>query len=128
MKVLLFVFLGGGLGSCCRYLLSKWMNPLSAFLPYGTLLSNILACLVLGFAAYLFENRFPQSNSLRLMVLVGFCGGFSTFSTFSNEVFQFIRSGNNTSMITYSLASIILCNMAIGLGIWLASWLSKSLA
>lgn len=123
MKTLLFVFLGGGLGSCCRYLISKWLNPLAAFLPFGTLTANVLSCIVLGMGTYLFESKFADQNMLRTMVLVGFCGGFSTFSTFSNEGFQFMRNGQNNSLIVYVIASLVLCNLAIGLGLWLGKLL-----
>lgn len=123
MKTLLFVFLGGGLGSCCRYLISKWLNPLATFLPFGTLTANILSCIVLGMGAYLFESKFTDQSVLRTMVLVGFCGGFSTFSTFSNEGFQFMRNGQNNNLMVYVIASLVLCNLAIGLGLWLGKLL-----
>jgi len=124
MKALLFVFVGGGLGSCCRYLLSKWLNPLLDFIPYGTLASNVLSCIVLGMGAYLFESRFADQSMLRIMILVGFCGGFSTFSTFSNEAFQFLKNGQYTNLGIYVLASLVVCNLAIGLGLWLGKLLN----
>lgn len=124
MKTLLFVFLGGGLGSCCRYLLSKWLNPLSTFLPFGTLSANVLSCIVLGMGVSLFASRFVDQNSLRVMILVGFCGGFSTFSTFSNETFQFFKSGQYNQLALYIIGSLIICNLAIGLGLWLGKLLS----
>jgi len=118
MKTLALIFIGGGLGSLCRYWVSSWLNNTGQFMPYGTLLSNILACFILGFGAYWFESKFPDQNALRLMVLVGFCGGFSTFSTFSNELFGFLKTGNQTSMLTYMAISVIACNLAIGVGVW----------
>lgn len=124
MKTLLFVFLGGGMGSCCRYLVSKWLNPLTEFIPYGTLASNILSCIVLGLGAYLFENKFSDHNLLRIMVLIGFCGGFSTFSTFSNEAFSFLKNSQYTNLAIYIIASLVVCNLAIGLGLWLGKLLS----
>lgn len=124
MKALLFVFLGGGAGSCCRYLISKWLNPIAALLPFGTLSANVLSCIILGMGAYLFETKFTDHNLLRTMVLVGFCGGFSTFSTFSNEAFQFMKNGQQTNVIIYVLASLILCNLAIALGLWFGKLLS----
>lgn len=123
MKTLLFVFVGGGLGSCCRYLISKWLNPIADFLPFGTLTANILSCIVLGMGAYLFEAKFTEHSMVRTLVLVGFCGGFSTFSTFSNEAVQFMRNGQNNNMVIYVLSSLILCNLAIGLGLWLGKLL-----
>ena len=122
MKALLLVFIGGGTGSCLRYALSKWFNQAGQLMPYGTLLANILSCMVLGFAAYLYASKYAESDWLKLLVLVGFCGGFSTFSTFSNEIFQFMKAGNQSSMVAYLLASLILCNFALALGGLLGAW------
>jgi len=124
MKTLLFIFLGGGLGSCCRYLISVWLKPLSNFLPFGTLTANILSCIVLGMGVSLFASRFAQQDALKVMILVGFCGGFSTFSTFSNESFQFLKNGQTSNLALYILVSLILCNLAIALGLWIGKWLS----
>ena len=123
MKALFYIFLGGGFGSVTRYLLSSFLNPLSQFMPYGTLLSNILACFVLGIGTYLFNLKFPNQEFWRLAILIGFCGGFSTFSTFSNEVLGFLRDQNYTSMAIYTGISLVCCNLAIGLGLVAAkSW------
>ena len=125
MKTLLFVFLGGGLGSCCRYLISKWLNPLTDFIPYGTLSANILSCIILGIGVSLFESRFADHNALRVMILIGFCGGFSTFSTFSNEAFQFLKNSQYINLTVYVIGSLVLCNLAIGLGLWFGKLVIK---
>lgn len=93
MKELILIFAGGGLGSVCRYLVGKW--SLSLFpnhFPVGTLAANVLSCLVLGVAV----GYLAKSQTLTLgyaFVIIGFCGGFSTFSTFSYETLLLMQNG-----------------------------------
>ncbi len=115
----IWVFLGGGVGSLLRYGLSKWLNQAGQYLPYGTLSANILSCILLGFVAVLYVQKYPTQDWLKWGILVGVCGGFSTFSTFSNELFQFMRNGQMNAAMVYLFASLILCNLALGFGGWL---------
>ncbi|MFT5617511.1 MAG: CrcB protein [Arenicella sp.] len=121
LKTLLFVFVGGGFGSCLRFLISKWLNSASSFMPYGTLCANVLACIVLGMGAFYFSSKTQtqENNYFSTLILIGFCGGFSTFSTFSNELFGFMKAGQTFNMAVYAITSLVLCNLAIGLGLWL---------
>jgi len=116
IKNILMVFLGGGAGSCCRYLLSKWLNPLFAFMPLGTLASNALSCLVMGFFAVWFLDRIGGSEIMKMLVLVGFCGGFSTFSTFSNELITLSRGGDWLRPFLYLVVSLAIGISFIALG------------
>ena|SRR6478736_4190929 len=110
MKSVLLVFLGGGLGSVLRYLLSKGINSAtSPTFPSGTLVVNILACLVLGFVIGLAEERQIISPSARLFWTVGVCGGFSTFSTFSNETLLLLQNSMTLSAALYVSLSLLLC-------------------
>jgi fluoride exporter len=109
MQMYLAVFIGGGLGSLCRYALSRWPGHLAGGFPLGTLIANVLACLVLGLAVQYFAQRIDLSPALKAMVLVGFCGGFSTFSTFSLETFRLMEAGQWGLVAAYVLTSVLSC-------------------
>ena len=110
LKELIYIFIGSGLGGLTRFGLGKWINNfLSTNFPFGTFIVNILACLVLGFVVGLADNRQIISPQTKLFWVVGFCGGFSTFSTFSNETLNLLQSGYHMTNIIYILTSVILC-------------------
>lgn len=118
----MIVFLGGGLGSITRFGLGKWVNTFhNHHFPFGTLAVNIVACFVLGFAIGLADHRQLISPTSRLFWTVGFCGGFSTFSTFSNETWTLIQNGFHLSSVVYIISSLILCLVAVIGGIYLGS-------
>lgn len=84
-------FFGGGL----RFLLSKWIQTLSIVsFPFGTMAVNILGCLLLGFLSGLPWGGNLMSPSTKLILTTGFCGGFTTFSTFMNESSALMKDGN----------------------------------
>lgn len=115
----LAVFIGGGLGSLCRYVLGQYF-PSSPF-PWATLLANTLACLILGiFTGYLLKNNLD--NHFKVLVGAGFCGGFSTFSTFSNETLKLGQSGASAMALGYVLISIILGIVAVAVGMFLGNF------
>lgn len=109
MLNLLLIFIGGGLGCLSRYGVSKLIlsTPAQQF-PMATLISNVVSVVLMGLALGLFAGRM-QNESLKLFVIVGFCGGFSTFSTFSFETLELFRRGNYLFAAGNILLSISLC-------------------
>ena len=124
MRALLMVFIGGGLGSIVRYSLGKWVNALHGHnFPYGTLVANIVACFALGLIVGLADHRQLFSPNARLFWTVGFCGGFSTFSTFSHEAITLLQCGFTLNSLIYVIVSLLLCVLAAYAGLFLGEHL-----
>ncbi|MFA9290521.1 MAG: fluoride efflux transporter CrcB [Solirubrobacteraceae bacterium] len=122
MKELIYIFVGSGLGGLTRFGLGKWVNSLHTnSFPFGTFTINILACLILGFTIGLADHKQIISPQLRLFWVVGFCGGFSTFSTFSNETLFLLQSNNYLTSILYIFTSVLCCLIATHLGVLLSN-------
>lgn len=122
MKEALAIFIGGGLGSLARFGIGKWINQsVASPFPFGTLSVNMLACLVLGIIIGLAETKQLLSPANRLFWAVGFCGGFSTFSTFSAETLYLFQKNQSSSALLYIFGSIIICLAATFGGQLLAS-------
>ncbi|MEZ2602834.1 fluoride efflux transporter CrcB [Kluyvera intermedia] len=93
MQLLLAVFIGGGSGSVARWLLSLKLNPMHHALPLGTLTANLVGAFIIG-AGLAWFNRLPQIDPMwKLLITTGFCGGLTTFSTFSLEVVFLLQAG-----------------------------------
>lgn len=108
--IYLAIFLGGGLGSLMRFGTTKLGNQIfDTDLPTGTILSNIIACLILALAVTAFRNDVKSSTFFTNFLLIGLCGGYSTFSTFSMETVQLIQAGNTWAAVLNVLISLATC-------------------
>ena len=113
IRNLILVALGGAIGSVCRYLLSG-MNVASW--PWGTFAVNILGSLIIGLLAGLVSKGIV-SPEMKLLLVTGFCGGFTTFSTFANESFCMMKAGDALQIALYVGASVVIGILAVWLGI-----------
>jgi CrcB protein len=116
MKDYFFVFAGGGVGSILRFMMSKLVNPYAISFPVATLISNLFSCFLLGFFVVMAKNKFMEYPVPPLLI-VGFCGGLSTFSSFSFETYQLIQQSNYFYAGINILLSILICILAIYVGI-----------
>lgn len=121
MVKLVWVALGGALGAVSRYLVSGWAHQwVQTTFPIGTLTVNILGCGLIGFLTGLSETREWLSPELRLLLLVGVLGGFTTFSTFGFETFSMLRDGEWTRALVNVGLQMVLGLLAVWLGVMLA--------
>ncbi|MDX1331539.1 MAG: fluoride efflux transporter CrcB [Robiginitalea sp.] len=123
MKQALLIFLGGGMGSVLRYLISTHFNSSENQLYLGTFLVNIIGCLLLGFVLGVSLKNSWMSTETTLLLGAGFCGGFTTFSTFSVELHALLRVGNYSLFFLYLAGSILIGLLCIALGLWLSKGL-----
>lgn len=120
MKNLILVFLGGGFGSALRYVIGKYLNSPESGIPYGTFTANILGSLLIGVFLGLAAKNDTLSQNQILLLATGFCGGFTTFSTFAYENHVFLKAGDFTSFAVYTIASFVIGFLAVFLGMFLA--------
>lgn len=116
MKNFLLVFLGGGLGSGLRYLVTAVMNQYSKFLPFGTFAVNMLGCILIGLILGYAQKENTLTSNQTLLLATGFCGGFTTFSAFANENLELIKNGDIFTFTIYTSGSILIGILAVFFG------------
>jgi CrcB protein len=117
----LAVFVGGGLGSLVRFALGFLIAPVGGFFPWATLVANALAAVIIG---WLFSSHMKEGNELMWQLsAIGFCGGLSTFSTFSMETVQLIKTGHTTLALSYMFISVLL---SIVLFYFIVHWFQRT--
>jgi fluoride exporter len=120
----LFVVIGGAIGTFARYAISVAALPYSQTLPWGTIWINIIGSFIIGLfgTLTLAHGRFPASDNVRLFVMVGLCGGFTTFSSFSLQTLDLLRSGALVRAVVNVVASVVLCIFAVAVGHFVAAY------
>ncbi|MGS0747510.1 fluoride efflux transporter CrcB [Halpernia sp. GG3] len=114
-RAIIYIFLGGGLGSVLRFLVSNYTEKLMNIreFPFGTFTVNIIGCFLIGLLSAYFLK---VDNYLKFLLITGFCGGFTTFSTFSAENFSLWQNGSYFTLIFYVLASVTIGLFAVFAG------------
>jgi len=115
MQAFLMVFLGGGLGSICRYSIARLLTPYNLIFPLATFLANAISCIIIG-ALIAWSLKNSMANSMKLLWMTGFCGGFSTFSTFTAETFQLLKTGNLGYAFLNITFSLLVCLFCVWIG------------
>jgi len=116
----LFVFLGGGFGSLCRFGIGTLVHPGEGKFPWATLIANGLACFILGIIMGLHLSG-QMTDQRRLLLGTGFCGGLSTFSTFIAESWGLYQNGQTGAIAVNVLLSLALCAVCLILGLKMVS-------
>ena len=118
---LLLVGFGGAAGSICRYLLGGWVYAAMGKpeFPFGTFAVNMIGCLLIGFLNQYAEGRQLIAAQFRLLMVVGFLGGFTTFSSFGYETVDLIREGEPAYAAINAVAQVLIGIGGCALGIWI---------
>ena len=125
MSKYLYIAIGGALGAIVRFwvdsAVADWMGTK---VPYGTLIINMSACLLIGFSLTLLTRRTGVNPAWRFLVPIGFLGAYSTFSSYEWETFATLRSGHFSWAAIYAVGSVLLGLVAVWGGVFLAEVIS----
>lgn len=118
MQHILYIAIGGAVGSVLRYLVSIGIHTLlGRSFPYGTLTVNVVGSFAMGILYIILIERLSDSVELRAVILIGLLGAFTTFSTFSIETFNLLESGEHLKAVLNVLLSVVICLLATWAGI-----------
>ena len=125
MELYLSIALGGALGALTRYGISTFFDAnYSSLIPWGTMLANLIGSFLIGVIFIILQDKFQQNESLRGLLIIGFLGAMTTFSSFSLEALLLLQRGHYTSAIVYVLFSVVFCLLATLIGMYFArSWI-----
>jgi len=128
--IYLWVAIGSAIGGVLRYAIARAMEPVSGGFPWGTFVVNVLGCVVIGFfgTLTLASGRYAVAESWRIFVMVGICGGFTTFSSFSLQTFERMRSGAWAVAGAYVVGSVVACVVGVWAGHVLAQRMNDRVA
>jgi fluoride exporter len=130
MLVYLWVAIGSALGGVLRYAVTRLMVEQSAQFPWSTVFINVAGSFVIGFfgTLTLSGGRYGVSENTRMFVMVGICGGFTTFSSFSVQTFDLMRSGAWVRAVLNVVLSVVICLFAVALGHYIAERMTGNVA
>ena len=118
MKTVLIVFAGSGVGGVARFAVQNWIAGISPFIfPWGTFVVNLAGCFLIGLFYGIGERGSLLSPEWRIALTTGFCGGFTTFSTFAFENMNLLRTGDYGYFTLYTVLSVVLGIAGVFLGI-----------
>lgn len=121
MLNMISIFIGGGLGAVLRYITGVYVVKNSHLnLPLATFLVNIIGSLLIGFLYVFFIDKQNINPAVKFALTVGFCGGLTTFSTFSLELFEMIKNAQIIHALSYIIISVLVCIIAVTIGAYLA--------
>ena len=116
LKDIIIVGIGSGIGGICRYLISLLTSHVGNGFPWGTFVVNVAGCLLIGILWGLITRFQHLSPTFSLLLVAGFCGGFTTFSSFSKEGLTLLQDNNYLIFLLYAIGSMVLGIMAVSLG------------